>query len=78
MSDLAQFYLELLKQLDLANVHVIGHSLGGWIALEMATRSTARIKSLTALSSAGIRVKNHGPPDIFALDPEELVRASVS
>jgi pimeloyl-ACP methyl ester carboxylesterase len=40
----------------------------------MATRSTARIKSLTALSSAGIRVKNQGPPDIFAMDPDELVR----
>jgi pimeloyl-ACP methyl ester carboxylesterase len=53
---------------------VIGHSLGGWIALEMATRSTARIKSLTVLSSAGIRVKNMGPPDIFAMDPDELVR----
>jgi pimeloyl-ACP methyl ester carboxylesterase len=75
VADLAQFYLEFLKHLDLAGVHVIGHSLGGWIALEMATRSTARIRSLTALSSAGIRVKNQGPPDIFAMDPDELVRA---
>ena len=39
----------------------------------MATRSTARIGSLTAMSSAGIRVKNLGPPDIFAMDPDELV-----
>ena len=48
VADLAQFYLEFLKHLSLIGVHVIGHSLGGWIALEMATRSTARIKSLTA------------------------------
>jgi len=75
VADLAQFYLEFLKSCDLHGVQVIGHSLGGWIALEMATRSTARIKSVTVLSSAGIRVKGHGPPDLFAMDPEELVRA---
>jgi pimeloyl-ACP methyl ester carboxylesterase len=75
VADLAQFYLEFLKSCDLHGVQVIGHSLGGWIALEMATRSTARLKSLTVLSSAGIRVKDHGPPDIFAMDPEELVRS---
>jgi pimeloyl-ACP methyl ester carboxylesterase len=74
VADLAQFYLEFLKAFDLQDVQVIGHSLGGWIALEMATRSTARIKSLTMLSSAGIRVKDKGPPDLFAMDPDELVR----
>jgi pimeloyl-ACP methyl ester carboxylesterase len=74
VADLAQFYLEFLKSCDLRGVHLIGHSLGGWIALEMATRSTARIKSLTLLSAAGIRVKDMGPPDIFAMDQEELLR----
>jgi pimeloyl-ACP methyl ester carboxylesterase len=75
VADLAQFYLEFLKQFDLTGVQVIGHSLGGWIALEMAIRSTARLKSVTLLSSAGIRVKGLAPPDIFAMDPDELVRA---
>jgi pimeloyl-ACP methyl ester carboxylesterase len=74
VADLAQFYLEFLKTFDLSGVQVIGHSLGGWIALEMATRSTARMKSVTLLSSAGIRVKGMGPPDLFAMDPDELVR----
>src|SRR5262249_34667761 len=74
VGDLAQFYLEFLKSFDLTGVRVVGHSLGGWIALEMAIRSTARIKSMTLLSAAGIRVKDLGPPDIFAMDPEELVR----
>jgi pimeloyl-ACP methyl ester carboxylesterase len=74
VADLAQFYLEFLKAFGLTGVQVIGHSLGGWIALEMATRSTARMKSVTLLSSAGIRVKGMGPPDLFAMDPDELVR----
>ena len=61
VADLGQFYLEFLKAFDLTGVHVMGHS-------------TARVRSLTAMSSAGIRVKNLGPPDIFAMDPDELVR----
>jgi pimeloyl-ACP methyl ester carboxylesterase len=74
IADLALFYLELLKQQDLTNVHVVGHSMGGWIALEMAIRSTARIKTLTAISSAGIRIKGLGPPDVFAMDRDEQIR----
>src|SRR5450631_4417305 len=33
--DLAYFYLDVLDQLDLANVHLVGLSLGGWIAAEL-------------------------------------------
>src|SRR6478752_1322250 len=36
--DLAVAYLALLAQLDLADVLVVGSSLGGWIAAEMAVR----------------------------------------
>ena len=43
--------------LDLDSVHVVGQCIGGWVALEMAIRSTARIKSLVLVNSAGIRVK---------------------
>ncbi len=34
--------------------HVVGNSLGGWIALEMAAEQPARIKSLTGLAPAGL------------------------
>jgi pimeloyl-ACP methyl ester carboxylesterase len=74
VGDLAQFYLELLKELKLPSVHVVGHSMGGWIALEMGVRSTQRFKSLTAIASAGIRIKGMGSPDIFAMDREEALR----
>src|SRR6476646_7752515 len=36
--DLAYFYLDFLDQLDLQNVHLVGISLGGWIAAELAVR----------------------------------------
>src|SRR5688500_403320 len=37
--DVAMFYLDLLDELDLSRVHVVGHSMGGWTAAEMAVRN---------------------------------------
>src|SRR5690349_9490268 len=39
--DLAYFYLQFLRDLDLDRVHLIGSSIGGWVALEMAVRDTS-------------------------------------
>src|SRR5215216_5385560 len=39
--DLAYFYLDFLDALDLRRVHLVGLSLGGWIAAELAVRDTA-------------------------------------
>src|SRR5437868_4687556 len=41
--DMAFFYLDLIEALGLADIHLVGASLGGWIAAEMAVRSTARV-----------------------------------
>ena len=75
--DVAYFYLDLLAALELDGVHVVGHSLGGWIALEMAIRATGRFKSLTLVGSAGIRIKGRPAADIFMMSPEELMRSLV-
>ena len=48
--------------------------MGGWIALEMAIRNTSRIKTLTLVGSAGIRIKGQPAADIFILNDEELAR----
>ena len=54
-ADLAVVYLELLEALDLTGVMVVGNSLGGWIASEMAARDTqGRIGALTLLNALGI------------------------
>jgi len=74
MDDLAMFYLDFLDQMDLDCVHLIGNSLGGWLALEIAVRSCTRIKSLTLVGAAGIRIKGKPIADIFMLDPDDLVR----
>ena len=75
LTDLAFHYLDFLEVRDLSGVHVIGSSLGGWIALELAVRSTRRLASLTLVGSAGIRIKGKPAADIFIMDPEEMTRA---
>jgi pimeloyl-ACP methyl ester carboxylesterase len=73
--DLAFFYLDVLAALGLDEVHLVGASLGGWIAAEMAVRSTARIARLSLVAPAGIHVKGVAKPDIFLMSQEELTRA---
>ncbi len=73
--DMAYFYLDFIDALGLDGVHLVGQSLGGWIALEMAVRSTRRLESLTLVGSAGIRIKGKPAADIFIMDAEELTRA---
>jgi pimeloyl-ACP methyl ester carboxylesterase len=74
VSDLAYLYLDAIEQLDLSGLHVVGQSLGGWIALEMAVRSTARLRSLTLIAASGIHVKGVPKADIFMIDPEDQAR----
>ena len=72
--DLANFYLDFLDQLDLNNVDLVGHSLGGWIAAELAARNTRRLASLTLVCSAGIHVKGVAQIDTFLSNDEQRVR----
>ena len=46
ISDLAFHYLDLMDTLDLPRVHLVGASLGGWVAAEMATFASHRLASL--------------------------------
>jgi pimeloyl-ACP methyl ester carboxylesterase len=72
--DVAYFYLDFLEQLDLRNVTLVGSSMGGWIAMELAVRDTARLKSLVLASPAGVAAPGVQPADIFLMPPEEMVR----
>src|SRR5712672_3831570 len=74
VSDLAYFYLDLLKALGLERVHLMGTSLGGWIAAELAVRDTARLASLTLVGAVGITAQGEPIPDIFRMPVEENLR----
>jgi pimeloyl-ACP methyl ester carboxylesterase len=74
VSDMAMFYLDFLETLQLRDLHIVGHSLGGWIAAEILVRDRSRAKSLTLISSAGIRVEGVPSGDLFIWNREELLR----
>jgi pimeloyl-ACP methyl ester carboxylesterase len=58
IADLADAYLDLLDELDLTGVMVIGNSIGGWIASEMALRDNhKRIGALVLINAVGIKAK---------------------
>jgi pimeloyl-ACP methyl ester carboxylesterase len=75
VGDLAYFYLDVMEALGIEGVHLVGTSLGGWIAAELAVRSCARLKTLTLSAAAGIHVKGVSKGDIFLWSPEKFLRS---
>ena len=74
IEDLANFYLDFLDQLDLRGVHLIGSSLGGWVAAELAVRNATRLASLTLIGAAGIHLKDVEQVDTFLINDEQRIR----
>jgi pimeloyl-ACP methyl ester carboxylesterase len=72
--DLAYFDLDLLEALDLERVHLVGLSLGGWVAAELAVRDTNRLASLTLVGAAGLHVNGVKQVDSFLRTDEQRIR----
>ena len=64
VEDLAYFYLDLMDQLKLDEVTLVGASFGGWIASEIAVRSTARLRELVLIDTVGARFADRDQVDI--------------
>jgi pimeloyl-ACP methyl ester carboxylesterase len=77
VDDLSYLYLDLLREQNLRDVMVIGSSMGGWIAAEMAVKSSERLAGLVLVAPLGIKIgdrETRDIPDIFALPPDEVTR----
>jgi pimeloyl-ACP methyl ester carboxylesterase len=73
---LAALYTALLDELGLADVTVIGNSIGGWIAAELALRHSPRVRDLVLVDAVGIEVPGHPIADFFALTLADVARLS--
>jgi pimeloyl-ACP methyl ester carboxylesterase len=73
--DLAYYYLDFMDTLGLENVHIAGNAIGGWIACEIAIRSTKHLKTMTLVGPAGLRVAGVQRFDIFLASHEAHTRA---
>jgi len=74
---MARGYLDDLSSQGLTDVLVIGSSLGGWIAAEMASQDAdSRLTGLVLIDAAGIEVPEFPMRDFFALDPRGVAEYS--
>jgi pimeloyl-ACP methyl ester carboxylesterase len=71
--DLAFHYLDLLDALGLDRVHLVGASLGGWIAAEMAVIASHRLRSLVLIDPVGIKVEGWIYPFLFGMELPQVV-----
>jgi pimeloyl-ACP methyl ester carboxylesterase len=78
VDDIAHAYLELMDRLDLRAAKVMGCSIGGWIAADLASKAPERVEKLILVAPEG--VKTGSPfkldiPDIFAMSQEQMMKA---
>ena len=73
VADLAFLYLDLLDTLRLDRVHLVGASIGGWIAAEMAVMASSRLRSLVLIDPVGIKVEGWIYPFLFGMQLPQVV-----
>jgi pimeloyl-ACP methyl ester carboxylesterase len=72
VAGLATLYRDLLDALGLEDVTVIGNSVGGWIAAEMALLHSPRLSGMVLIDAVGIEVENHAVADVSGLSVPEI------
>ena len=65
IDDLARFYLWFIEVAGLGRPHVLGQSIGGWTAAEMAVMSPGTIDRLVLVAPAGLKPEAGEILDIF-------------
>jgi pimeloyl-ACP methyl ester carboxylesterase len=73
---LAALYISLLEELDANDVTVIGNSMGGWIASEIALLDSPRVRRVVLVDAVGIEVPDHPIADFFSLSLSEVFALS--
>ena len=75
LEDMLDFTLhgwDVVEALGLSRPHLLGHSMGGMIAAEMACLAPHDLGRLVLASPAGLWLDEHPIPDIFAALPFEI------
>lgn len=73
--DYVLHYDAFFRALDLHDFHLVGTSLGSWLAANLAVYYPERFKTLTLLTPMGVLVEDDPFVDIFRMTPEEEAEA---
>ncbi|MDA1127645.1 MAG: alpha/beta hydrolase [Chloroflexi bacterium] len=74
--DLAGWYLRALEELGLEQINVLGFSLGGWLAAEMACQSPKAFNKMALVAPAGIKPPTGEILDMFLIVAKEYLESS--
>ena len=74
MQDFAQHSWDVATELGLEKPHVVGHSMGGMIAAEMAATQPNDLGKLVLVGAAGLWIPERPIPDLYAMLPHEYPR----
>ncbi|MDA0264028.1 MAG: alpha/beta hydrolase [Chloroflexi bacterium] len=74
--DLASWYLRAIEEMGLEKVNVLGLSLGGWLAAEMASQSPQTFKKMALVAPPGIRPPTGEILDMFLIVTREYMETS--
>src|SRR5216683_2874288 len=72
--DAGLFYHALMDELGISSAYVVGHSMGGMLAAELAALDVHRAKKLVLVAPAGFWLDEHPIPDVFAMNCPTLPR----
>jgi pimeloyl-ACP methyl ester carboxylesterase len=71
--DYVRHYLDLFDLLELDEVSLAGHSMGGYMAATFGIYETGRVRRLVIAAANGLRVPEHPTTDIFSIPDEEFL-----
>jgi pimeloyl-ACP methyl ester carboxylesterase len=72
MQDIVVHTLRLVTALNLNRPHLVGHSMGGWMAAEIAAVAGERFGNLVLNAPAGLNHPDHPATDLSAVGPQDL------
>jgi pimeloyl-ACP methyl ester carboxylesterase len=73
--DMAVYYADFFDTMGLTSVHLMGSSLGGMFAAEVAALDRQYVRKLVLHSPAGMWLDDHQPLDFFAAPQAEVMKA---
>ncbi len=72
IAELARHYAGMIARMGLEDVILVGNSLGGWIAAEMALTGSPAISGIVLADPVGIAVEGQAVLDVFSIPAPEI------